>query len=58
MGAAGITQLCAALASNTALETLLLETNNMGDDGAALLAQTLAGGMVWVAIHVWKEVNM
>lgn len=46
MGAAGITQLCAALASNTALETLLLETNNMGDEGAALLAQTLAGGLV------------
>ena len=43
VGVPGIQQLCTALGSNTVLETLLLETNNAGDEGAALLAQALAG---------------
>lgn len=42
-GPRGATQLCQALASNTALESLLLETNNLGDEGAAALAGALAG---------------
>jgi hypothetical protein len=38
IGPQGCTQLCQVLTSNTGLQTLLLDTNALGDEGAAMLA--------------------
>ena len=38
IGASGATQLCQVLGNNSGLRTLLLDTNAMGDEGAAMLA--------------------
>ena len=42
MGLKGITQLSQALSHNQFLEHLTLDTNNIGDEGAELLATVLA----------------
>lgn len=42
IGVKGLAQLCDALKANQAVQTLLLDTNNLGDEGAQLLAEVLA----------------
>jgi hypothetical protein len=46
IGASGATQLCQVLGNNSGLRTLLLDTNALGDEGAAMLA-TVSG---WAAL--------
>lgn len=43
IGQMGITQLLEALKNNDTLETLVIDTNSMGDDGAEAVAQYMAG---------------
>lgn len=43
IGLAGVTQLSEVLKNNDALTTLSLATNNIGDDGASVMAKYLAG---------------
>jgi Ran GTPase-activating protein (RanGAP) involved in mRNA processing and transport len=38
----GMTAICEAMASNTVLESLVLDTNNLGDEGAEAIASVLA----------------
>ena len=42
IGTLGMTQLCEALKNNDMLRTLILGTNSVGDEGAALLAGYMA----------------
>ena len=42
VGPKGIGQLCQALTHNQTLQTLLLDTNNLGDEGAGQIASILA----------------
>lgn len=42
-GVQGVTQLCEALTQNDYLQTLILETNSIGDDGARVLAAFMEG---------------
>lgn len=42
-GIQGVTQLCEALTQNDFLQTLILETNSIGDDGARVLAAFMEG---------------
>ncbi len=58
IGLKGITQLFEVLKNNDTVQTLLLEINNIGDQGAELIAKHLAGtlamfykGMLWVAFR-------
>ena len=43
IGQMGITRLIEALKHNDCLETLVLDTNSVGDEGAEALAQYMAG---------------
>lgn len=43
IGQMGITQLLEALKHNETLETLVIDTNSIGDDGAEAVAQYMAG---------------
>lgn len=43
IGQKGVTALCEAMATNTVLENLVLDTNNLGDEGAQAFATVLAG---------------
>lgn len=45
-GVQGVTQLCEALTQNDYLQTLILETNSIGDDGARVLAAFMEGTMI------------
>ena len=45
IGQMGITHMLEALKNNETLETLVLDTNSIGDDGAEAVAQYMAGGM-------------
>lgn len=42
VGPKGTAQLCQALTHNQTLQTLLLDTNNLGDEGAEQVASILA----------------
>ena len=46
IGQMGITQLLEALKSNDTLETLGIDTNSIGDDGAEAVAQYMAGTLL------------
>ena len=43
IGVAGVTALAQALSHNEALQTLVLDTNSAGDEGAEVLARHLTG---------------
>jgi len=43
IGQMGITQMLEALKNNDTLETLVIDTNSIGDDGAEAVAQYMAG---------------
>ena len=43
IGVAGVTALAEALSHNEALQTLSLDTNSVGDEGAEVLAKHLSG---------------
>ncbi len=53
-----MTQLCEALAQNDYLQTLILETNSVGDEGAQVIAAFMEGmcGGVRVCVYVWENV--
>ena len=46
IGVKGITQLFEVLKNNDTVQTLLLEINNIGDQGAELIAKHLAGSIL------------
>jgi hypothetical protein len=46
----GVTRLCAALSNNDTLQTLILDTNSMGDEGAAAIAELLTSTIPHVDI--------
>ena len=43
IGQMSITQMLEALKNNDTLETLVIDTNSIGDDGAEAVAQYMAG---------------
>lgn len=44
IGQMGVTRLIEALKHNDSLQTLVLDTNSVGDEGAEALAEYMAGG--------------
>ena len=55
IGQMGLTAMLQAMSSNDALETLVLHTNNLQDDGAEAIAQYMAGAANLPYHKIWSD---